>query len=349
MAISESVKSAVGRAFGAKAAGLTIELRPPLDFQSNRLYDVWVGARHFVAKEYLQPKELQVAPLREYKTLQALAALDIAPQPVFFDPSVGPVVIYEYMEGEMWDRRAVSADDLAALAEVWIKMSAASADWVSRLHECYPPQEMEPMFYHCLKDYLEWAAKDFKPGVLAAELCFKVLESRRGIAQELEERAAALCFCRGDPRFANVIRRPDGRLGLVDWEDSGLHDPAQEAAEMVNHPNQEDLVSWETWQAFLEPYIGHHHKNDPAVAFRTHLYLALSPLFCLTVLIRRGLRLAAAGQLAGWRINELPANARLRRYMARALMWPDMRYELALRDLEAVEFFPDAPNLCRMA
>jgi len=31
-----------------------------------------------------------------------------------------------------------------------------------------------------------------------------------------------LCFCRSDARFANVIARPDGRLGLVDWEDSGF-------------------------------------------------------------------------------------------------------------------------------
>jgi thiamine kinase-like enzyme len=28
-------------------------------------------------------------------------------------------------------------------------------------------------------------------------------------------------FCRADPRFANVITRPDGRLAMVDWEDSG--------------------------------------------------------------------------------------------------------------------------------
>jgi len=341
MAISESVKVAVGRAVGTQAAGVAIALRSPLDFQSNRLYDVWAGDRHFIAKEYLQPNEVKVAPAREYRTLQLLAALDIAPQPVFFDPAVGPVVIYEYMEGAMWDRQAVTADDLAALADVWIRLSAAPADWFSRLHECYPPQGMEPMFDQCLKDYLEWAARDFKPGVLAAELCLNVLESRRGAAQELAECPKALCFCRGDPRFANVIRRPDGRLGLVDWEDSGLHDPAQDAAEMVTHPNQEDLVSWETWQAFLEPYIGHHRKNDPAVAFRTHLYLALSPLFWLTVLIRRGLRLAAAGRLAGWAVNGLPANTRLRRYMARALAWPDMRYELALPDLEKITFFPD--------
>ncbi|MBN2002935.1 MAG: phosphotransferase [Anaerolineae bacterium] len=341
MAIPEIVKIATDHAFGTKAAGVTIALRDPVEFQSNRLYDLWDGDRHFVAKEYLQPNEMQVAPVREHKTLQLLSAMDIAPQPIFFDPSVGPVVIYEYMAGEMWDRRAATADDLAALADIWTRISTAPADWFSRAHECYPPQEMELKFECCVKDYFEWATANFKPGVQAAELCFKVLESRRGAAQELAERPKVLCLCRGDPRFANVIQRPGGRLGLVDWEDSGLHDPAQEAADMVLHPNQEDLVSWETWQAFLEPYIGFHSKNDPEVAFRTHLYLAIVPFLWLTVFLQWGMRLASSGRLAGWAINGLSANARMRRYMARLLAWPDMRYELALPCLESLAFFPE--------
>lgn len=341
MNISEVVMTAAARAFGPKAAGLTIILRKPGEFQSNRLYDLWAGDRHFIAKEYLQPGEVQVAPVREYKTLRLLAAMDVAPQPIFFDPSVGPVVIYEYMEGEAWDRRAATADELAALADIWIRTSIAPADWFSRTHEHYPPQAMEPKFYHCVRDYLEWATANFEPGVLAAELCFKILESRRGAAQELAEYPKTLCLCRGDPRFANVIQRPDGRLGMVDWEDSGLHDPAQDVADMITHPNQEDLVQWETWQAFLQPYIDFHSKSDPGVAFRIHLYLALSPIFWLTVLIRRGLRLASAGQLPGWTINGLSANGRMRRYMARSLAWPDRRYELALQDLEKMAFFPD--------
>ncbi len=334
------VEIATSRAFGPKAVELTITPRNSLDLQSNRLYDLRDGGRHFVAKEYLQPDEVEATPAREYKTLQLLSTMDIAPQPVFFDPDVGPVVIYEYMEGAMWDRRAATAGDLAALADVWIRMSTAPATWFARSHAHYLPQETESKFYHCVRDYLEWTASSFKPGVLAAELCLKVLESRRGAAQELAERPKVLCLCRGDPRFANIIQRPDGRLGLVDWEDSGMQDPAQEAADMVFHPNQEDLVSWETWQAFLDPYIGFHSKNDPGVAFRTHLYLALIPVFWLTSLIRRGLHRASTGQLLGWTINGLSVNERMRRYMARALAWPDMRYELALPDLAAVEFFP---------
>jgi len=60
------------------------------------------------------------------------------------------------------------------------------------------------------------------------------------------------CFCRSDARFANVIARPDGRVGLVDWEDSGLRDPARELADLLHHPNQEDLIDAEGWQPFLD-------------------------------------------------------------------------------------------------
>jgi thiamine kinase-like enzyme len=65
---------------------------------------------------------------------------------------------------------------------------------------------------------------------------------------------APLVFCRSDPRCANVIARPDGRLGLGDWEDSGLRDPGREVADLLLHPNQEDLVAGPVWDAFLRPY-----------------------------------------------------------------------------------------------
>jgi hypothetical protein len=52
---------------------------------------------------------------------------------VFFDPDVGPAVVYRYIEGEMWGRRTPSAAELRALAEVWLRFHCLSADglWVS--------------------------------------------------------------------------------------------------------------------------------------------------------------------------------------------------------------------------
>ena len=69
--------------------------------QANHLYDVWADGRHLIAKEYLGDVELD-APLNEYRALRLVESMDIAPRPLFFDPSVGPVVVYHYLEGAMW-------------------------------------------------------------------------------------------------------------------------------------------------------------------------------------------------------------------------------------------------------
>src|SRR5437763_5576433 len=109
------------QALAARATGLppaTIDLSPraPLEHQANRLYDFWAGGRHLILKEFMLPDEKHAAAAREYQALALMAPLDLAPRTVFFDPALGPVVIYEFMEGDMWDRRKPSAAGLAQLA-----------------------------------------------------------------------------------------------------------------------------------------------------------------------------------------------------------------------------------------
>lgn len=340
MNIPEILKTEIAQALGLNLTESSITLRKPLESQSNRLYDVWADGHHFIAKEYLKPDEQHVAPLREYKSLQLLSSLDIAPQPIFFDPAIGPIVMYEYMEGEMWDRRLTTSTDLSNLMEVWLKINAVSADWLSRGYE-RPLQAIEYDFQHQFRAYLDWAKGEFRAGERAAEMCLNLLESRHHVIQELSDHAPIPCFCRADPRFANVIQRPNGKLGLVDWEDSGLRDPARDLADVLTHPNQEDLVNWKEWQAFVVPYMDARSKIDNDIAIRMHLYLAIFPLFWLMTIIRNGIKMASAGQLTDWTINSLPGNERLRRYLARALTWPKTNYKVVLEELKSVEFFPD--------
>ena len=73
--------------------------------------------------------------------------------------------------------------------------------------------------------------------------------------QELSEARPQLAFGRSDSRFANIIARTGGRVGIVDWEDSGLIDPALDQADLMVHANQEDLLSAGEWEAFLRPYL----------------------------------------------------------------------------------------------
>jgi hypothetical protein len=340
MSIPEFVQQAIAQAFGRQATSLTVRLRKPLAIQSNRLFDVQGNGLHYIAKQYLQPGEMDAAPAREYRALQVLAPLDIAPRLVYYEPATGPLVIYEYMPGEMWDRRPVTSGDLSRLLQVWLKINAAPADWLARNTE-RSLQSFAIEFRSQFENYLAWARREYAPAARAAELCLELLDRRRSVVEELSEHKPLVCFCKSDPRFANIITRPDSRLGLVDWEDSGLRDPSRDIADLLTHPNQEDLLSWEAWQgAFVRPYLEVRSRLDGDLAARLHLYLALFPILWLSVIIGRGLRLADAEPAADQEINGLPRNGRLRRYLARALAWPDTDFSRKLERLSALEFFP---------
>jgi hypothetical protein len=117
------VVEAIRRATGLDVGSLTIRRRSAMPHQANRLYDVWAADRRLIAKEYLSDVERN-GPANEYRALKLVRTLDIAPQPVFFDPSVGPVVVYAFLDGHMWDRRVPSPADLEALADLWIDVQA---------------------------------------------------------------------------------------------------------------------------------------------------------------------------------------------------------------------------------
>ena len=78
------------RATGLSAADVEISVRQPLDHQSNRLYDLQAGARHLILKEYLKPQEFAEAPAREFRALELMAPLDIAPQPILIHAEPAP-------------------------------------------------------------------------------------------------------------------------------------------------------------------------------------------------------------------------------------------------------------------
>jgi len=334
------VRTEFSKAIKRKPTDLSVTLRKPLDIQSNCLYDIWVNEEHFIAKLYLKADELDSAPKREFQALTLLSPLNIAPQPIFYEPSIAPVVIYRYMEGEMWGRRRVSLTDLSKLMAVWLQVHSVPVDWPARGYE-RSLQEVEDGFRQHFRDYLDWAALEFEPGQQAAEMILKLLEERTFVTQELADYSPVSRFCRSDPRFANVIQRPDGTLGMVDWEDSGLLDPARQLADFLTHPNQEDLIDWPTWQVFVNPYLTTLGEQDSIIERRLHLYLEIFPFFWLVIITKMAIKMASTGQLTDWNVNGLPVNDRLRRYLARAISWPELDYRNVLDNLEPIRFFPD--------
>jgi aminoglycoside phosphotransferase (APT) family kinase protein len=308
--------------------------------QTNRLYDVWADGRHLIAKEYLSNVDVGAA-LNEYRALRLVEPMDIAPRPLFYDLSVGPVVVYAYLEGAMWDRRVPATAELVALADLWVALHDLPIEdlWVGRARARNSPIRVA-RWRAPIERYAAWAAQTGDGARLnAARVCMQALERGLADALPLIPEEAPVCFCRSDARFANVIARPDGRVGLVDWEDSGLRDPALEVADVLHHPNQEDLLDAQGWQPFLDRYLPS-RSADAGFSERVRGYTALFPVFWVGVLLPEGMRRAASGALAGWLINDLEANQRLRRYVARGLAWPAIDPTGRLSDVADVGHHP---------
>ena len=68
--------------------------------------------------------------------------------------------------------------------------------------------------------------------------------------------------------------------------------------------------------------------------------MGLFCIFWLSVIIQRSVQGLRNGGTANEPVNELPVNARLRRYLARALAWPDLDFSKHLERLAELEFFP---------
>src|SRR5690606_24214679 len=104
---------------------------------SNNLYNVTFDNTYWIAKEFTKADEFTSSPQREYDALKLLEPLAVAPIAIDYLPYPDykhPIVIYEYMHGEMWDRRKPSQDELKRLAETWLTTHQATrADlWLSR-------------------------------------------------------------------------------------------------------------------------------------------------------------------------------------------------------------------------
>ena len=339
--LPESVRAVVTAATGQPSDALEITLRAPQFYQSNQLFDVWVEGRHLIAKQFLKEDEWGESPAREFSSLHLLAPLDIAPRPVFYDAAMGPVVIYEYMEGRMWGRYHPSAEELRQLAAAWAQLytvpraglwPARSSDWT--------PTTRVAWFHELLDGYCEWAEIAFPRGLKAAALCREMVEPIGVVLGRLQQNRPAYSFARRDPRFANVIARPDGRYGFVDWEDAGLHDPTMELADIMMHPEQEDLLTDAEWQPFVETYCQAVGFEQVSVAQRIEDYRRPLALFWIVVLMNHGIKRTKSARVAEWEVNDMLPNLRLQRYLAYLLA--ERHGKFAPTAYADVLFFPAA-------
>jgi aminoglycoside phosphotransferase (APT) family kinase protein len=340
--MEEAIAAAAARELGTSAASLRVALRPASTHQSNTLYDVWRDEQHLIAKEFTT-RDPEEGARREFDSLQLLIPLDLAPRPISLIAATedhGPVVLYEYIEGVMWDRCSPEPGELRKLADAYIKIGELPREglWVAANADI-PLSYREVDFRKTFEGYGHWA-KAFPPAHLASELCIRALDRLHPNVVKLAAAWPPLRFCQTDARFANFVQRPNGSLAFIDWEDAGLRDPARQLADLMMHANQEDLVSHAEWASFLDPYYAALKPSDPDLPDRMHTALPLFALFWLGIIIGRNVERLKHGGPADSAVNELDVNLRLRRYLARALAWPDLNFSRRLDQLGDLQFFP---------
>lgn len=337
--LTKSIETIVNQAIGGQAD--VIAYRVPSGYQSNRLHDVWVNGRHLIAKEYLKPDEFWDAPRRDFNCMQRLSELNIAPKPVFYDPNLGPLIIYEYLEGEIWPRKRPSPQMLTQLAETWFILHGLPTTnlWLARSME-QPAQAVASQCEEIFQTYAAWTAVQFPPGQTCTTYCLSLLPKLFDAVEKLSRLKTTLCFCQSDTRFANILQRPSGRLALIDWEDGGLGDPALDLANFLVAPNEEDLLGLQEWEALLRPYLKNRHNRDPTFELRMQHYLTIISIFWLAFFLKAGMHKHQTNTLENWQIHSLQANYRLQRYLARALTVTGTDIQHQLAKISGLQFFP---------
>ncbi|MBX7213820.1 MAG: aminoglycoside phosphotransferase family protein [Thermoflexales bacterium] len=318
----------------------------PLAHQSSTLYDVRLRGERLIAKEFRKPAELYDAPLREAYALSSLDALDVAPRLMGWVPAGAlaagqwPVVVYRRMEGEMWDRRAPTPADMAALATLWLTVHRPAPDGTPRARGLWQGAgQMIDRSVAIMERYGHWARSACPEARPAADLLARAAAKAQGVISTLRTAPHRALYTRTDPRFANIIRRPDGRLGMVDWEDCGISDPAEGIADLRTGPNQEDLLTADAWAAFRDPVMSALSAQDAGLAERVKGYELATSLLWLDWICEHILAQAKAGPVRDWMMNTLPGEVRARRYLARALAWPDGDLDAALAEVREMRFY----------
>lgn len=262
---------------------------------NNSLFHVQVAGETYACK--LCVADGRRRAYREWAALQQLwrADLPLAPRPVAYFPDGPlpvPAVVYGWVDGVPLTREPLTAHTL---------MELSNALW--RIHRVprAPAPELLPAFHQPPRftDYLAeirantaqvqaWAERvNAKPPMLAqwaADLpaLLPALVETLHLAEAAihDARLADICpahsLIRVDGNLDNVLRGADGRLSFVDWEYSGLGDPAYELAELRWHPNAMHLPSvwWDTALATYPPPPG-----DGSFESRLTLFNRLLPIW----------------------------------------------------------------------
>ena len=215
---------------------------------------VWrvTGTEDLICKLFMNHEENPIfanTPLAEFDCLSALQGSQIAPEPkAFLETSLGSVLLYYYVDGEMWSSGVEGVADIIAKVQ--------KIEPVSGLRVLSP--EPESVRAHT-KEILQNVKTDLAREIFSAE------------PPALEIAEVELCLLHTDIVPNNLISTSDG-LKLIDWQCPAVGDPVLDVITFIS-------------PAMHSVYTGKVLNQDDQVAFLScfpksiqERYMRLAPL-----------------------------------------------------------------------
>ena len=216
---------------------------------------------------------------REFEAQQLFAPLGLAPKPLWFDRDAEllprQVVAYAYVAGSPPDMADAQVRRALALAIATVHASDAGA---------MPRVSPNPMGFDTFSTLLQENIATVRTDMAHNSAIAKALDALQAAAASLAVDAASLWAnaaatpVHGEFSPENTLIVPGG-VTLLDWELSGLGDPALEVARFV----QGHLVDNAARAAWLETYLTAY--SAPGLADRIAIYRRLLPTEWLCLLL----------------------------------------------------------------
>jgi hypothetical protein len=227
---------------------------------------------------------------REVAGLRLGGTLGLAPALLLADedgaPLGGPVVAYEEPDGTPLGERRLSPDDAHGWLFLLLTLHHLPSGALSLPSSMSPDtaiwwQRNQPVWEACRAAYTDARHKPLLDALSRLHVIVGArVEARRELWQGITRRP-----CHGNPVPTHVLRA-GGRLVLIEWDGSGLGDPAMEVGRAAALAVLSGELDTAQYVRFVADYLaGMRDVNDTTLEERLRVFASVLPLgFCFTVL-----------------------------------------------------------------
>jgi hypothetical protein len=191
---------------------------------------------------------------REWRTLTALAALQLpeAPTPYDYDPDPAlPIVVMQFVAGTPLGDRPLADRQLTALHHAHARLFEITPSVLPRVALPAVSTDARQMLRLVKHAYVAHANTDgATPRARQALDCWQAWSTSPD--PDLLTAPAPSVFGRGDPNLRNCLWNDD-TLRIIDLEYAGWSDRAHELADLIEHPESR-ATSDHSWHAFVNRF-----------------------------------------------------------------------------------------------